>query len=230
MLLWERIQSNWPQKAVSRPVNCDQTIILRYGKDVKWDFVSRNINTVPSLAAVLSIKLDLRSFVHSGTLVRADRHPRPRENRHDRHPRRHVKLLAGIAARYRITAARDSASMCPITLTINSQKLGRSNEQTRWESAVNLPKRRPRLPPCCRGWRPLPSCDDPQWLIRNSIEATQDCCSFKQCITVFIFQLQIFNTLRPTQNGRHFADDTFKWIFLKDNLWISFKISLKFVP
>ena len=53
--------------------------------------------------------------------------------------------------------------MCPITLTINSQKLGRSNEQTRWEFAVNLPKRRPRPPPCCRGWRPLPSCDDPQW-------------------------------------------------------------------
>ena len=52
--------------------------------------------------------------------------------------------------------------MFPITLTINSQKLGRSNEQTRWEFAVNLPKRRPRPPPCCRGWRPLPSCDDPQ--------------------------------------------------------------------
>ena len=35
--------------------------------------------------------------------------------------------------------------MCPITLTINSQKLGRGNEQTRWEFAVNFPKRRPRL-------------------------------------------------------------------------------------
>ena len=53
--------------------------------------------------------------------------------------------------------------MCPITLTINSQRLGRSNEQTRWEFAINLLKRRPRPPPCCRGWRPLPSCDDPQW-------------------------------------------------------------------
>ena len=64
----------------------------RYGKNVKWDFVSRNMYTVPSLAAVLSIKLTLRSSVHSGTLVMADRHPRPRENRHDRHPRRRVKL------------------------------------------------------------------------------------------------------------------------------------------
>ena len=67
--------------------------------------------------------------------------------------------------RYRITVARDSVSICPITLTIKSQKLDRSNEQTRWEFAVNLPKRQSRLPPCCRGWRPLPSCDDPQWIV-----------------------------------------------------------------
>ena len=39
-----------------------------------------------------------------------------------------------------------------------------------------------------------------------------------------------FNTLRPRQNGRHFPDDIFKWIFLNENVWISIKISLKFVP
>ena len=39
-----------------------------------------------------------------------------------------------------------------------------------------------------------------------------------------------FNTLRPRQNGRHFSDDIFKWIFLNENVWISIKISLKFVP
>ena len=39
-----------------------------------------------------------------------------------------------------------------------------------------------------------------------------------------------FNTLRPRQNGRHFADDTYKRIFLKENVGISIKISLKFVP
>ena len=33
-----------------------------------------------------------------------------------------------------------------------------------------------------------------------------------------------FNTLRPRQNGRHFADDTFKPIFLNDNIRISIKI------
>ena len=39
-----------------------------------------------------------------------------------------------------------------------------------------------------------------------------------------------FNTLRPRQNGRRFADDTFKRIFLTENVRISIKISLKFVP
>ena len=41
---------------------------------------------------------------------------------------------------------------------------------------------------------------------------------------------RIINTLRPRQNGRHFPDDIFKWIFLNENVWISSKISLKFVP
>ena len=36
------------------------------------------------------------------------------------------------------------------------------------------------------------------------------------------------NPLR--QNGRHFSDDTFKGILLNENVWISIKISLKFVP
>ena len=41
---------------------------------------------------------------------------------------------------------------------------------------------------------------------------------------------QPFYTLRPRQNGRHFADDTFKRFFQNENVWISIKISLKFVP
>ena len=39
-----------------------------------------------------------------------------------------------------------------------------------------------------------------------------------------------FNSLRPRQNRRHFADDIFKCIFLNENVWIAIKISLKFVP
>ena len=38
------------------------------------------------------------------------------------------------------------------------------------------------------------------------------------------------NTLRPRQNGHHLADDIFKRIFLNENVRISIKISLKFVP
>ena len=42
-------------------------------------------------------------------------------------------------------------------------------------------------------------------------------------------QGQWVNTLRPRQNGRRFSDDTFKRIFLNENVKISIKISLKFV-
>ena len=38
------------------------------------------------------------------------------------------------------------------------------------------------------------------------------------------------NTVRPRQNEQHFADDIFKRIFVNENVWISIKISLKFVP
>ena len=37
------------------------------------------------------------------------------------------------------------------------------------------------------------------------------------------------NALRPRQNGRQFADDTFKRIFLNENIRIAIEISLKFV-
>ena len=38
------------------------------------------------------------------------------------------------------------------------------------------------------------------------------------------------NTLKPTQNVRHFPDDIFKCIFFIENVRISIKISLKIVP
>ena len=40
----------------------------------------------------------------------------------------------------------------------------------------------------------------------------------------------MLNTLRPRQNGRHFADDILKCIFFNENVWIPIEISLKFVP
>ena len=39
-----------------------------------------------------------------------------------------------------------------------------------------------------------------------------------------------FNTLRPRRNEQHFADNIFKHIFFNENVWISIKIPLKFVP
>ena len=41
---------------------------------------------------------------------------------------------------------------------------------------------------------------------------------------------QHINTLRPRQNGRHFADNNFNCIFLNENVRISIEISLKFFP
>ena len=38
-----------------------------------------------------------------------------------------------------------------------------------------------------------------------------------------------FITLRPRWNGQHFADNIFKRTFFNENIWISTKISLKFV-
>ena len=44
------------------------------------------------------------------------------------------------------------------------------------------------------------------------------------------FQSFYIRTLRPRQNGRHFADDIFKCIFLNENVWFPIKISVNCVP
>ena len=64
-------------------------------------------------------------------------------------------------------------------------------------------------------------------------------CSFKalkwyilqiNCVPSNQFSTYRVNTLRLRQDGRHFPDDIFKCIFLNENVLISIKISLKFVP
>ena len=40
----------------------------------------------------------------------------------------------------------------------------------------------------------------------------------------------LFNTLRQRRNVCHFADNIFKCIFLREYIWISINISLRFVP
>ena len=53
-----------------------------------------------------------------------------------------------------------------------------------------------------------------------TVLTTHSCVS--QCLRV--------NTLRPRQNGCHFADDIFKCILLNENVWIAIRISWKFIP
>ena len=45
----------------------------------------------------------------------------------------------------------------------------------------------------------------------------------------FVGHTYSFNTLQPKQNGRQFPD-IFKYIFVTENVWITIKISLRFVP
>ena len=45
-----------------------------------------------------------------------------------------------------------------------------------------------------------------------------------------VLSVNVFNILRPRQNGRHFADDIFKCISLNGHVYISIEISLEFVP
>ena len=66
--------------------------------------------------------------------------------------------------------------------------------------------------------------------IIHKLNAYHACGNHKFKITVTSLRSQWVNILRSRQNGRHFADDIFKYIFLNENACISLKISLKFVP
>ena len=53
---------------------------------------------------------------------------------------------------------------------------------------------------------------------------------FKEFQLSWVQMALVLNTLRPRQNGRFFADDIFKGIFVNENVWTLIKISPKFVP
>ena len=75
-------------------------------------------------------------------------------------------------------------------------------------------------------WRPW---ETPRfWCIGSARQIPS--CHMRLSTLIYLNVLSMFNTLRPRQNGRHFPDDIFKWIFLNKNVWISIIISLKFVP
>ena len=67
------------------------------------------------------------------------------------------------------------------------------------------------------------------WGVWSEIQVLSQTPQLKSTNTRFQWLHTTINTLRPRQNGRHFANDTFKYIFLNENVIISAKISLKFV-
>ena len=71
---------------------------------------------------------------------------------------------------------------------------------------------------CINHGLPLPDGTDPI----NETKVNSFPLESKSCVYI--------NTLRPRQNGLHFADDPSKRIFLDETVQISFNISLKFVP
>ena len=81
------------------------------------------------------------------------------------------------------------------------------------------------------GTKPLP---DPI-LIYQQIHTQKHCNNILFNIQRFPFKAISFspqwvNTLGPRQNGQHLPDEIFNCIFLNEKVWISIKISLRFVP
>ena len=69
---------------------------------------------------------------------------------------------------------------------------------------------------------PLPMCGKP-----ISSFNLNKCIYDKSPMQIILYQ---FNSLRPRRNKSHFVYDSFKCIFLNDNVLISIKISCKFIP
>ena len=85
----------------------------------------------------------------------------------------------------------------------------------------------------------LSACQDRTWLTRQGpvklwpgpVQQAVPFAGYCSRSDIYSFGMRfVLNTLRPRQNGRHFADDIFKCIFLNENIWIPIKNSLKFVP
>ena len=73
------------------------------------------------------------------------------------------------------------------------------------------------------------------WIsLGNRIEQNNLYLKLSKCVKIpqapMIQPTICLNTLRLRQNGCHFPNDTFKCIFLNENIRIAIKISLKFVP
>ena len=79
----------------------------------------------------------------------------------------------------------------------------------------------------CAGNPPVTyKCCSNKWNLALTFSTSLNKLLNKQLLVI----LRHLNTLRPRQEGGHFPDDVFKCIFLNENVWISIKISLRFVP
>ena len=70
------------------------------------------------------------------------------------------------------------------------------------------------------------------WVVGNAGVVEQCLCNLVLWCLKLKIQISgdVVNTLRQRRNEQYFADDIFKRIFFNENVWISIKISLKFVP
>ena len=69
------------------------------------------------------------------------------------------------------------------------------------------------------------------YLMYCACQSSAECIEWSSAMAISVHsKCETINTLRPRQNGRCFADDTFKRIFLNENVRISIKISLIFLP
>ena len=64
----------------------------------------------------------------------------------------------------------------------------------------------------------------------NDVSCECDSCPYSQHAPPSGCSFNTINTLRPSRNEQHFTDDIFKRIFYNENVWISLKIPLTFVP
>ena len=73
----------------------------------------------------------------------------------------------------------------------------------------------------------MPHCDNPKWWeLQNKFKTLLNLYQ-QNNIDILVFQV---DTLRPRRNRRLFANNIFKCILLNENILISIKISLKFIP
>ena len=84
-----------------------------------------------------------------------------------------------------------------------------------------------------RTHRPIVKIGSGSGLVPTATKPLPELMSNHSCVTVSPYgsiKPQWVNTLKKTQNGRHFPDDIFKCMSLNEDIWILIKISLRFVP